>query len=118
MRNGSLLANESSYLGTITAPASRPGNRRANSSGTATRSVSVSRNSQRPMLLADRGFAERHSAERYLLCTASQWLVFSSGKPEFWYATYGATTGQFGDARFLPGTATESGLAIGQSAGY
>jgi hypothetical protein len=70
------------------------------------------------MLLADRGFAERHSAERYLLCTASQWLVFSSGKSESWYATYGATTGQFGDARFLPGTATESGLAIGQSAGY
>jgi hypothetical protein len=49
-------------LGTITAPASRPGNRRANSSGTATRAVSVSRNSQRPMLLADRRFAERHSA--------------------------------------------------------
>jgi hypothetical protein len=70
------------------------------------------------MLLADRGFAERHSAERYLLCTASQWLVFSSGKPESWYATYGAATGQFSDARFLPGTATESGLAIGQSAGY
>ncbi len=70
------------------------------------------------MLFADRGFAERDSAERNLLCTASQWLVFSSGKPQFWYATYGATTGQFGDARFLPGTATESGLAIGQSAGY